>query len=83
MANGLPLPFQATSQGPGNALTIISNAEIQNNHAVAAISGVNTGLSKPILGIGGSLPVSIGVLGDSSNYAGFGVQGNSNGSTGV
>jgi hypothetical protein len=84
MANGLQLPFQATSQGPDNAFTITSNVEIQDNQTVAAISGINTGLLKPILlGGGVKLPVSIGVSGDSSKDAGIGVQGNSSGGTGV
>jgi hypothetical protein len=34
MPNGLQLPFQATSQGVGNAFTITSNVEIQANQTV-------------------------------------------------
>jgi hypothetical protein len=83
MANGLQLPFQGTSQGPGDAFTITSNVEIQDNQTVAAISGINTGPLKVIFLGGHTPPVSIGILGDSSKNAGIGVQGNSSGNAGV
>ena len=83
MANGLQLPLQASSQGPGDAFTITSNVEIQDNQTIAAISGINTGPLKLLLLGGMKPPVPIGVLGDSSKNTGIGVQGNSNGHTGV
>jgi IPT/TIG domain len=83
MANGLQLPLQATSQGPGDAFTITSNVEIQDNQTIAAISGINTGPLKLLLLGGMKPPVPIGVLGDSSKNMGIGVQGNSSGNIGV